>query len=93
MTVERAVRARLRAVNGVLAAHAGRLELVEIRGGVIHVRFLEACAGCQLRPVTMATVVRPALETLPQVSRVEAPGTRLAAAAEDRLRQALARRT
>jgi Fe-S cluster biogenesis protein NfuA len=85
-----AIEARLEALRPVLDAHAGGVELLEVRGGVVRLRFTGMCAGCHLRPLTTASTIRPALLELDEVSGVEIEGSRISAEAEARLAAAFA---
>lgn len=80
-----AVEARLEALRPVLDAHAGGVELVEVRDGVVRLRFTGMCTGCHLRPLTTASTIRPALLELDEVRAVEIEGSRISAEAEARL--------
>jgi Fe-S cluster biogenesis protein NfuA len=80
-----AIEARLDALRPVLDAHAGGVELLEVRDGVVRLRFTGMCAGCHLRPLTTASTIRPALLELDEVSAVEIEGSRISAEAEARL--------
>jgi Fe-S cluster biogenesis protein NfuA len=78
---------RLKAVGQALGSHGGGIEFVELaRGGHLRVRLTGACAGCQLKPLTMTTIVLPGLEGADGVRRVEVLGGRISRAAELRLR-------
>jgi Fe-S cluster biogenesis protein NfuA len=81
----RAVRERLEELRPALAAHAGGVELVEVRAGVVRLRFTGMCTGCQLRPLTTASTIRPALLALDGITAVEVEGSRISAEAEARL--------
>ena len=83
MTV--AVRERLERLRPVLDAHAGGIELVEVRGSTVRLRFTGMCTGCHLRPLTTASTIRPALLELAGVEAVEIEGSRISAEAEARL--------
>jgi Fe-S cluster biogenesis protein NfuA len=85
-----AIEARLEALRPVLDAHAGGVELLEVRGGVVRLRFTGMCAGCHLRPLTTASTIRPALLELDEVAAVEIEGSRISAEAEARLAAAFA---
>ncbi len=85
-----AIEARLEALRPVLDAHAGGVELLEVRGGVVRLRFTGMCAGCHLRPLTTASTIRPALLELDEVDAVEIEGSRISAEAEARLAAAFA---
>jgi Fe-S cluster biogenesis protein NfuA len=69
----------------VLDAHAGGVELVEFRCGVVRLRFTGMCTACHLRPLTTASTLRPALLAVPGVDAVEIEGSRISAEAEARL--------
>lgn len=69
---------RVAFVNRVMAAHGGRIEVVGVSdGGDVQVRFAGLCGGCAMKPLTMESVVRPALCTLEDVRAVEATGVRV----------------
>ena len=85
-----AVRERLEELRPILGAHAGGIELVEVRGSTVRLRFTGMCTGCHLRPLTTASTIRPALLDLTGIDRVEIEGSRISAEAEARLAAALA---
>jgi Fe-S cluster biogenesis protein NfuA len=91
MTIAAAVLSRLDELRPALAAHAGGIELVDCRDGVVHLRYTGLCAGCHLRPLTTASTVRPALLAVEGVAAVEIEGSRISAEAEARLATALAK--
>ena len=69
------VAGRLELVERVLASHAGGVQLVEVSGdGLVRLRFTGMCAGCMLKPLTMAAVVAPALSDIAGVTGVDAAG-------------------
>jgi Fe-S cluster biogenesis protein NfuA len=76
---------RLEELRPALAAHAGGVELVEVREGVVRLRYTGMCTGCPLRPLTTASTVRPALLDLDGIEAVEVEGSRISAEAEARL--------
>lgn len=80
---------RVRALDTLLRSHAGGLELqgVDARG-VARVRFTGMCVGCELKPVTAARVVGPALRALPGISAVEIAGGRVSEEAQAALESA-----
>jgi Fe-S cluster biogenesis protein NfuA len=85
------VRARVAALNRMLHAHAGGLELQSVEaGGVVRVRFSGMCVGCELKPVTAASVVQPALLALPGVTAVEIAGGRVSEEAQRALQASAA---
>ena len=83
MTV--AVQECLERMRPVLDAHAGGIELVEVEGSTVRLRFTGMCTGCHLRPLTTASTIRPALLELQGVEAVEIEGSRISAEAEARL--------
>jgi Fe-S cluster biogenesis protein NfuA len=76
---------RIERLRPVLDAHAGGIELVEVDGGTVRLRFTGMCTGCHLRPLTTASTIRPALLELAGVEAVEIEGSRISAEAEARL--------
>lgn len=66
--------------NRALAAHAGGIELVEVREGGTGreavVRFTGMCTGCAFKPMTMAATVEPMLTAVEGVDSVQALGGR-----------------
>jgi Fe-S cluster biogenesis protein NfuA len=85
-----AVRERLEELQPILGAHAGGIELVEVSGSTVRLRFTGMCTGCHLRPLTTASTIRPALLDLTGIETVEIEGSRISAEAEARLVAALA---
>jgi Fe-S cluster biogenesis protein NfuA len=78
---------RIEHVSRAMAAHGGGIELVEVeRDGTVRLRFTGLCAGCQLRPLTFAETIEPALTALPEVDRVVADGARVSDEALARMR-------
>jgi len=69
----------------VLDTHAGGIELVEVSGSTVRLRFTGMCTGCHLRPLTTASTIRPALLELAGVDTVEIEGSNISAEAEARL--------
>jgi Fe-S cluster biogenesis protein NfuA len=86
----KAVLERLEELRPALDAHAGGVELVGVEEGVVRLRFTGMCTGCHLRPLTMASTIRPALLDLEGITAVEAEGSRISAEAEARLADAFA---
>jgi Fe-S cluster biogenesis protein NfuA len=76
---------RLERLRPILDAHAGGIELVELHGSTVRLRFTGMCTGCHLRPLTTASTIRPALLELTGVETVEIEGSRISAEAEARL--------
>jgi Fe-S cluster biogenesis protein NfuA len=85
-----ALEARIGEINALMRAHAGGVELHEVTAdGTVSLRFAGKCTGCELRPLTMAGAVRPALLALDGVNRVTAIGVRISDEAEQRLAESL----
>jgi Fe-S cluster biogenesis protein NfuA len=84
------VAARVEEVRALMSAHAGGVELIDLspRGGV-RLRFTGMCAGCPYRPLTMEGTIRPALESVPGVTAVQADGARVSEEALARMRRYL----
>jgi Fe-S cluster biogenesis protein NfuA len=82
--------ARVAALDRMLRSHAGGLELQSSSDGVVRLRFTGMCVGCELRPVTTARVVQPALAALEGVRSVEVCGGRVSSHAERALAAGLA---
>jgi Fe-S cluster biogenesis protein NfuA len=57
-----ALEARISDVNALMSAHAGAVELLDVGAdGTVTVMFTGKCRGCEVKPLTMAATVRPAL--------------------------------
>jgi Fe-S cluster biogenesis protein NfuA len=84
------VEERVATLDRLLAAHAGGLQLGEVRGGEVWVSYTGMCTGCPLRPLTTTATVRPALLALDGVTAVHVAGGRISEEAEARLAAALA---
>ena len=91
MNVSReALEARLAEINVLMRAHAGAIELLDVtEAGVVTVRFVGKCTGCELRPVTTISTVRPALLAVAGIERVVVLGVRMSEEAEERMAQSL----
>jgi Fe-S cluster biogenesis protein NfuA len=86
-----AIATRVGHLDQLIRAHAGGLVLEDITAdGVVRLRFTGMCAGCEYRPVTTASAIRPALMALPGVSDVEIAGGRISKEAEARIAEDLA---
>jgi Fe-S cluster biogenesis protein NfuA len=84
--LRRVVESRLPAVRRQLASHGGGVDLVGIlEDGVVQLRFTGMCAACMLKPLTMASVIHPALADVKGFTGLSAPGTRLSPHAISRL--------
>jgi Fe-S cluster biogenesis protein NfuA len=66
--------------NRALAAHAGGIQLIEVREGASGreavVRFTGMCTGCAFKPMTMAATVEPMLTGVAGITSVQALGGR-----------------
>jgi Fe-S cluster biogenesis protein NfuA len=83
---------RIEEVRAVMSAHAGAVELIDVSPwGGVRLRFTGMCAGCPYRPLTMEGTIRPALESVPGVTAVEARGARVSEEALARMRRHLGR--
>ena len=81
-----ALDARIDEINALMRAHAGGVELIDITAdGTVSVRFAGKCTGCELRPLTMASTIRPGLLDVAGVKRVAIIGARISEEAEQRL--------
>jgi Fe-S cluster biogenesis protein NfuA len=78
----------LEQLRPALDAHAGGIEFVGVTGSTVRLRFTGMCTGCHLRPLTMASTIRPTLLELAGVEAVEIEGSRISAEAEARLASA-----
>lgn len=82
--------ARIADVNALMDAHAGAIELVDVSpDGTVRVRYVGKCSGCEIRPLTMAATIRPALLAVAGVTGVEAAGARISDEAAQRVAAAL----
>lgn len=78
---------RVQTLSEVLNSHAGGIDVIDVEGGTVTLAFTGMCAGCPLRTVTMAGLIRPALEDIEGVSSVQAQGTRISREAEERMQR------
>jgi Fe-S cluster biogenesis protein NfuA len=77
---------QLRVVSHFLSAHGGSIGVESVgEDGVVSVRFEGLCTSCALRPLSLETLVRPALLEVEGVTAVEAAGLRISAKAGARL--------
>jgi Fe-S cluster biogenesis protein NfuA len=84
-----ALEARIADVNALMSAHAGAIELLDIGAdGTVSVVFTGKCRGCEVKAVTMAATVRPALLAIEGVTEVLAAGTRVSEEAAQRMADA-----
>lgn len=85
-----ALEVRMTEINALMRAHAGAIELLDVtEAGVVTVRFAGKCTGCELRPVTMVSAVRPGLLAVAGVQRVVVLGVRISEEAEQRVAHSL----
>lgn len=68
-----AITKALEDIRPMLARHAGDIEFVGAKAGIVQVRFLGTCRGCPLADLTLKAGVEEMLkERVPGVERVEA---------------------
>lgn len=83
--------------NGRLRMHGGGIEVVSVDDGPdddpgggdqgrVSVRFTGMCTACAWKSLTWFGTVKDAIEAVPGVGTVEAPGTRVSEQAEARMR-------
>lgn len=59
-------------INPGVAAHGGRVSLVDVRDGVVYLRMGGGCQGCGLAGVTLTRGIRRALkEAVPEIEGIE----------------------
>jgi Fe-S cluster biogenesis protein NfuA len=81
---------RIASLNVLIRSHAGEIELANVSAeGVVTVRYVGMCAGCDYRPVTTAGTVEPALLDVPGVSKVAVAGARVSDEALMRIKAGL----
>ena len=69
---------RVASLDRILKSHAGGVTLGTVHDdGRVEVKLTGMCVGCELRPVTLATVIEPALSSLAGVTGIETSGGRL----------------
>jgi Fe-S cluster biogenesis protein NfuA len=70
------VESALESVRPYLASHGGNVELLDVSGGVAHVRLQGTCSGCPSSLATLQQAIERAIfEAAPDIERVEAEGT------------------
>ncbi len=73
-------------LSRLIRSHGGGIELTGVTDeGVVSIRFTGMCVGCELKPMTAATAIRPALFELDGVTGVNVSGVHLSAEAESRI--------
>lgn len=73
-------------VNILMRAHVGAVDIADISPkGVVSLRFSGKCTGCELRPMTLAVTIKPALMRVAGVTDVIATGVRISEEAARRL--------
>lgn len=77
---------RVALVNRLMAAHGGRIDVINVSdAGDVQVRFAGLCGGCAMKPLTMESLVRPALSALDDVATVGALGVRISEEVRERI--------
>lgn len=74
-----------RQIRPFVQSHGGDVLVDSVRDGRVHVRFVAACIGCGLRPVTFGATVRPRLLQVPGVVAVSCEEMELSPAQLDRI--------
>jgi Fe-S cluster biogenesis protein NfuA len=59
-------------INPMLKAHGGAMSLLSVDGGHVRLKFEAACVGCVLRPMTLVSLVEPALDAIDGVVDIDA---------------------
>jgi Fe-S cluster biogenesis protein NfuA len=73
MDSKKKVEKALDKVRLALQADGGDIELVELKGDVVKVRFQGACSGCPMAQMTLKALVEAAvLKEAPEIKKVEA---------------------
>jgi Fe-S cluster biogenesis protein NfuA len=75
-------------INPMLKAHGGAMRLIAIDEGRVRLEFQAACVGCALRPMTLVSLIEPALEGIEGVVAVDA-GVPMSTSGVARLRAAV----
>jgi Fe-S cluster biogenesis protein NfuA len=75
-------------INPMLKAHGGAMRLISIERGHVRLEFQAACVGCALRPMTLVSLIEPALEGIDGIVSVDA-GVPMSTAGVARLRAAV----
>jgi Fe-S cluster biogenesis protein NfuA len=73
MDAKKKVEKALDKVRVALQADGGDIELVELKGDTVKVRFQGACSGCPMAQMTLKALVEAAiLKEAPEIKKVEA---------------------
>jgi Fe-S cluster biogenesis protein NfuA len=72
-------------IRPLVQSHGGDVLIESVQDGRVHVRFVAACVGCGLRPVTFGATVRPRLLQVPGVVSVSCEEMELSPAQLDRI--------
>jgi Fe-S cluster biogenesis protein NfuA len=72
-------------IRPLVQSHGGDVLIESVHDGRVHVRFVAACVGCGLRPVTFGATVRPRLLQVPGVVAVSCEEMELSPAQLDRI--------
>jgi Fe-S cluster biogenesis protein NfuA len=72
-------------VRPYMQSHGGDVSLVGIERGVLEVQMRSACGACELKPVTFASRIRPALLAIPGVEEVRCASVPLTPARLDQI--------
>jgi Fe-S cluster biogenesis protein NfuA len=73
MDSKKKVEKALAKVRVALQADGGDIELVELKGDAVKVRFQGACSGCPMAQMTLKALVEAAiLKEAPEIKKVEA---------------------
>ncbi len=78
--VEERVHRALESVRPYLKSHAGNVEILDIRGSVVHIAMAGSCDGCPSSAQTVKNAIERAIfDAAPEISEVRAEGTEPAA--------------
>ncbi|MDQ2873281.1 MAG: NifU family protein [Candidatus Eremiobacteraeota bacterium] len=78
--VEERVHQALESVRPYLKSHAGNVEILDIRGSVVHIAMAGSCDGCPSSALTVKNAIERAIfDAAPEISEVRAEGIEPAA--------------
>lgn len=84
-------RALARLNAGMTSGCTGGVELEDISDdGTVRLRLLGMCSGCSCRTLTIGTTIRPEIESVSGVTRLDVPNSGMSRYAEERIAQAFA---